>query len=256
MAGYTQNAPGAFPLVISETAIRLDQEGRYCLNDLHKASGGENRHRPSMWAENSQVQELIAEIAKAGIPALVSIKGGTAPGTFVVKELVYAYAMWISPAFHLKVIRAYDALATSQPAAPSMALPASGEAGPETIAIPLRRYADLLELENGILKSRLTDAPAPVAPVARPSLAPYAGRPGIESARWIADLIVDRRAERLTLREIHRAYKRWRTMDEDQRRAALALLEESGWIAPEKRKRGSGPIGWRVNPAVHAEARP
>jgi len=94
-------------LTISNTPINQDTEGRYCLNDLHKASGNENKHRPSLWLNNQQTKDLITEIEKAGIPAFESIQN---TGTYVVKELVYAYAMWISPSFSLKVIRAYDAL--------------------------------------------------------------------------------------------------------------------------------------------------
>jgi hypothetical protein len=127
MSKHTQGASS--PLVISNITIRQDANGRYCLNDFHKAAGSENRHRPSLWAENQQSQELISEIeTEAGIPALVSVKGGSASGTYVVRELVYAYAMWISPAFHLKVIRAYDALVTQpKPATP---LPKSQKALP------------------------------------------------------------------------------------------------------------------------------
>ena len=103
-------------IAIADVVVRQDSKGRYNLNDFHRAAGEENRHRPSLWADNQQAKDLAAEIAqetgKAGIPALVLQRGGKAPGTYACRELVYAYAMWISPAFHLKVIRTFDKAVT------------------------------------------------------------------------------------------------------------------------------------------------
>lgn len=107
-------------LMIADIAIRQDASGRYCLNDLHRASGGEVKHSPNRWTRTDGYQSLLAELTPemAFAPA-ASLRGGVTPGTYVCKELVYAYAMWISPKFSLKVIRAYDQLvtgsATAQP---------------------------------------------------------------------------------------------------------------------------------------------
>lgn len=104
-------------LTITGTAIRQDNEGRYCLNDLHKAAGAEKKHGPSYWLANMQTKELIAELETTGNP--VAAIEGSKGGTFVCKELVYGYAMWISPSFHLKVIRTFDKMVT----APTFQLP-------------------------------------------------------------------------------------------------------------------------------------
>lgn len=105
-------------LMIADTAIRQDEDGRYCLNDLHRASGHARRHTPNEWVRTQQTQELIAEIEQAANMrlALNVVHGGTGRGTYACKELVYSYAMWVSPKFHLQVIRTFDAVVTQRAA--------------------------------------------------------------------------------------------------------------------------------------------
>lgn len=122
MSNLTQNLvnPNTQPLIVGDFSIRQDQDGRYSLNDLHKAGGDLRKDRPGFFLENEKTQELIAVIDgenyDAGNPASCKkavniVRGrGKEQGTYVVKELVYSYAMWISAKFHLMVIRAYDAM--------------------------------------------------------------------------------------------------------------------------------------------------
>ena len=97
---------------VAGVRIRQDLEGRFRINDLHKAAGGEKRHSPNYWLENQQASELVSLLETTGIP-VVSLPGRSG-GTYVVKELVYAYAMWVSAEFHLHVIRTFDDLVTGQ----------------------------------------------------------------------------------------------------------------------------------------------
>jgi len=102
-------------LIISDYSIRQDSEGRFCLNDLHKAAGDENKYKPANWLRNQQVIDLIGLLNSEQSTTenrVIFIKQGV--GTFVIKELIYAYAMWINAAFHVKVIRAYDSFVTNQ----------------------------------------------------------------------------------------------------------------------------------------------
>ncbi|MDI2091324.1 KilA-N domain-containing protein [Commensalibacter oyaizuii] len=53
-------------LIFAHTAIRQDIEGRYCLNDCHRASGMGISKKPSEWLRNEQTSKLIAEISQSG----------------------------------------------------------------------------------------------------------------------------------------------------------------------------------------------
>ena len=89
-------------------------ENLYALNDLHIASGGKSKHQPSNFVRLDTTKALIAEIEKDNQHALKIIRG-TNGGTYACEELVIAYAMWISPKFHLVVLRAFLAMHRNQP---------------------------------------------------------------------------------------------------------------------------------------------
>ncbi|UZA25744.1 KilA-N domain-containing protein [Moraxella bovis] len=93
-------------LIVANTSIS-QHNGFFSLTDLHKSSGGADKHKPSNFMRNQETKELIAELEKENTVAY-HVKQGKQGGTYVCRELVYRYAMWISAKFSLMVIRAFD----------------------------------------------------------------------------------------------------------------------------------------------------
>lgn len=114
-------------LVIDGVSVRQFSESFFCLNDLQRAAmlaDGETRSSRTLevheFMRRPETQQLIDLIKKetTGNSRSMSEPVITVPGrnggTFVCKELVYSYAMWISPAFNLKVIRTFDSIVMQQ----------------------------------------------------------------------------------------------------------------------------------------------
>lgn len=108
-------------IVIANNNVRIDNDGRYCLNDLHRAAMAKGTatasHRPGNFMKRPETLALINAIEKRcyldSITPVSTVKGnkkGVTQGTFVIKHLVTAYAMWIDADFHLDVIEAFDNL--------------------------------------------------------------------------------------------------------------------------------------------------
>jgi hypothetical protein len=130
-------------------------DGLYSLNDLHKASGGEAKHLPNRFVRLGTTQELITEIDQTPDLALAitTKRGGNNSGTWVCKELVYSYAMWISAKFHLQVIRAFDAMMNT----PTALIDNSEQAYRDEHLRIMIHYVDLLSKKESQTLARIDE---------------------------------------------------------------------------------------------------
>ena len=105
-------------LAILDTSIR-QLDNLFSLTDLHKASGGDEKHKPVLFLRLDQTKDLISEIENDKVQICTlpvkTVRGGKNPSTYACEELMLAYAMWISPKFHLIVLRAFLAMHRNQP---------------------------------------------------------------------------------------------------------------------------------------------
>ncbi|MPT54952.1 KilA-N domain-containing protein [Delftia sp.] len=158
------NVANSTALTIGGTAVR--QVGDlYSLNDLHRASGSDVGKRPGEFMRNQQTKGLVQEIANAGISAFESRKGRNG-GTYACKELVIAYAAWISAKFHLKVIRVFLAVTAPKAAEPvgAMTLTDCGDKAKVSkflVAMRKRAVEQLVQLDKQITEWEVLDKPAP-----------------------------------------------------------------------------------------------
>lgn len=129
-------------LTLGNITVR-QHNGLFSLNDLHRASGAARRHEPSRFIRLDGTKALIAELGASpemGTPQtdllapLQTINDGANNGTYACRELVIAYAAWISAAFHLKVIRVFLAVAAPQPT-PCTVQPSDTLNEPQQIAL-------------------------------------------------------------------------------------------------------------------------
>lgn len=141
---------------IDNTEIRQDGQGRYCLNDLHRASGGNPIHAPSQFLRLKGTKEFVAILDKhnADLHSALEINnGGINQGCYACEKLVYKYAAWINPEFEVKVYEIFDKVLKGefQPIKTQI---------PQTLPEALRLAADLAEqnqtlaLENKELKPK------------------------------------------------------------------------------------------------------
>lgn len=98
---------------VNGVSVRVDDEGRYNLNDLHAAAVAEGKatesQRPSNFIKSGQIKKFAQELTKATkIASVKIIKGGAQPGIWGLELVAIRYAAWLSVEFEIKVYQTFQ----------------------------------------------------------------------------------------------------------------------------------------------------
>ncbi|MBX8912982.1 KilA-N domain-containing protein [Enterobacter ludwigii] len=103
-----------YPTVsVNGVSVRVDDEGRYNLNDLHAAAVAEGKatesQRTSNFIKSGQIKKFAQELTKATkIASVKIIKGGAQPGMWGLELVAIRYAAWLSVEFEIKVYQTFQ----------------------------------------------------------------------------------------------------------------------------------------------------
>lgn len=94
-------------LIINSTEIKKDADGRYSLNDLHKASSANKNHQPNYFMRTKSFKETVDFLTPtiSGIEPVIRKVGRYGGGTWICEQLVIEYAMWVNVEFKVKVMQ-------------------------------------------------------------------------------------------------------------------------------------------------------
>ncbi|ENG6259394.1 KilA-N domain-containing protein [Yersinia enterocolitica] len=105
-----------YPTVsVNGVSVRIDEEGRYNLNDLHAAAVAEGNatesQRPGEFLKTKQVRLFVQALSDAKkIASVKTIKGGSQQGSWGLELVAIRYAAWLNPLFEIKVYETFQML--------------------------------------------------------------------------------------------------------------------------------------------------
>lgn len=102
-------------IAIEGVKVRQDDEGRYCLNDLHKAAMAAGKatlsQRPGEFLKTGSVSAFAQTLTDAKKSAsVITVRGGKGQGSYGVELVAIRYAAWLDPSFEIQVYETFQAL--------------------------------------------------------------------------------------------------------------------------------------------------